>query len=52
MGENNEKCELEMRWDDVAKKENKDLGRDHKEVPSEDKFGGYKAKVGENNNKE
>ena len=25
-----------------------DLGGDHKEVPSEDKFGGYKTELGEN----
>ena len=49
MGENNEKSELETIWDDVAKTKNKDLKGDHKEVPSEDKFGGYKAEVGENN---
>ena len=30
-----------------SREKRKDLGGDHKDVPSEDKFGGYKAEVGE-----
>ena len=47
MGESNEKARAGIRWESVFEKVWKDLGGNHEEILSVEKFGGYKTEVKE-----